>query len=455
MRHDNIVELPIREEKRRRWGIHFPSWRTWMRIVSILILVILSGEIALHVWIERWVKERLLAYTNQDLSQFERIRKFWDIPLEYPVGWLHGSPRSVMVDRAIAECERAEKELDQRDRQAKRKPAIWLRDMELGETLTPEDWKTIQADMNNVGALERAIQKLALALKNEIAKDPRLESILPKVNEEVWNQDAWIQLLKLKSILEQRAGKMREAIDTIMSMFYLVISNPLKDCWFERAKYRRMVQFCLEIEYPLAFIQDPQVLHGWLNELNALNPLLLLNLGDRLDAFAFISDFGSMKRQGLKIEIQLGIQPRELIQPMSSWRRPSYGFPFLIESLLVSTFSDQEQNESQRDELVIATLDPFVFSTSWNEFLLYRVFQGIDPAKVGYDEIRARQALDLLRLRVAGMLYRMETGKKVTATQDLVPTYLAEAVIDPESQKSYEWDANGQVLVSASTRNNP
>lgn len=236
------------------------------------------------------------------------------------------------------------------------------------------------------------------------------------------------------------AGKIDDAFARCMDTLPLLVRCPYQDFrgYFENRVAVNDVLYKADCLWPNGSV--PAQLSSWLKTLNRLEPFLIGNHRDDILRLYLIDRLRSLDRKS--IVIRPGKRARYYVHQIAQLQYKEMNFWINLFRCWQKLISGEQFWRENFQGL----MRPFDFSNTINNYYYFQSFTMPDVSIGLQNELGAGLILDGLRLKMAAKLYELETGKKVTGTGDLVPTYLPEEIRERKTGKSYRWDSDGELV---------
>jgi hypothetical protein len=435
---------PMNNDPRRvlRW----PKWRTWKRIFLALLAIAVVGDIYLHVWVGRWVEERL-AIDPDNPQKIAQMREFWKKPIEVPKEWANIKPPSQATIDAFKQTSQTWEDFKSNEPSARYR--INKAYKENTVLSSEQDRAQYLEDVAKMEPYFAAIQKLSGVMKKE-AESAASCFEMPELPPN-WSIFSLMESMNQKALALYAAGNYDEAVDCYVSILPMMIVNPTCQFFDYWAKFKLLQKNIPEMEMALTRIHDAGRLRSWLETLQWAEPFLCVNIGDRADEYQVLESYWSFAKKSpldLKSNPTAGDFIRENAKILIKNYNMSGCVSGLIDMIAMHLFDDKPTN-GLMEFRIASDLDSFIITNTIYELIMLRSFSPIPSQRIQDYESQGTLLYDVLRLRVAAQLYELETGKKVSATRNLVPDYLPKEIILRKSGKSFAWDAKGQPIVPA------
>ncbi len=404
-----------------RWLI--PSWKVlkWGGLLVLSLGLIGVGSLRFYV-------QHVLIPQVRDVYQYDRIRLFWDTPVSFS-------------EKDFAEVKVSE-ELAQTYARIKKIRAELPNKADIENYLFYPNLRVLTSEERDryFEDLEPYIQA-GMALSRQIDNEIQTltpDDLLPIYHPDHAENKAITTIFQLKFERLTEENRVGDAIEYGVASLPLMLECPYQACdaYFDQLiKIQKIIQ---SISTIMPFHSPQERWRAWLATLNRLDPFLFRHLLDRSPVLMLVTEIRKMRQQGIAIDTTSGKKAIAYIRQLSLAQ-----FPEMNPWRQFFRYGFHAWGEGISDTKMASILKALTFYRGLDEFFYLRAYSF--PAFPGWQKLETRWAteFDTLRLLMAARLYEKDTGKKVTATLDLVPTYLPHEIKNRENSESYRWDAGG------------
>lgn len=434
----------IRENNDKRGKTLFqwiiPTCR-WIKWCGIAFVILVAGSfIFLQLWAEYVYRPRLIQSVG--LQKYQTMKKFWETPVNFPQEYITGIPISDRLKKTYADLSTAYDSKNDTAFNVQETTNLWYK-YRMGQT------SDIQEMDKRIRNFEPCLQA-GLNVSRQIERD--LQSCKPgglllllqdRSNAYMWLDD----LFGIQVDYLSRTERFEEAFDYSIRSFFLKVRSPYQDFWGYCRNQSMMAYWIKEYAALIPYLSSPERLRSWLNALNFLQPFLFQDVLDQSFSLQFLSVIKSYGSPIDPDEITMKKPYGYYIHQLAIHQKGMNNSPFIHFSNCLPCLRDCVLTGRRlTDEELAGVLRYVTFSNAFDEYFDLQAFQPANTAQLKETETNAWNEFDILRLKVAARLYELETGKKVTATTDLVPSYFHEEIKERGTGASYRWTSNGELM---------
>ncbi len=408
-----------------------PTRRFILWAGMIVLLLILAIFIGLQCWVHYYIKPIL----RNSYPAYAETKAFWTADVHFSLEELQEIPVSSELSRAFEELSRERSDLAKdADLEYDVFHAIHLK------RFTPQQ---IEDYLIRLEPYMAAGLKLSHQIEKEIQNLSPGER-LPIYHDLYPETGALASVFHLKIENRLNNNLREEALEILAALFPLQVNDPWQafDNILSNLISLRRTAEAAEVIVP--FVNSSASLRPCLETINRLRPFLLPDILEDAPRRSLVSKIRHYRKTVPSFDAAPGKPALYYIHQMAEFHHPAMRFTHCLSSWTEMIFLS---GKGITDEEFAGLFRPLVLSNVWEEYFYLQTWEF--PNSKFYQEVQslAASTLDRFRLETAARLYELETGKKVSATTDLVPQYIPEEIKDPDTGSPYRWDRNGQIII--------
>lgn len=422
-------------------------WRFWRWGCLSVLVLFLFAYLAFNVATHLWFQFELRTHYNPDT--FRKVNTFLNEPVTFPKEPSESRPISDAFKQTLANAEKQLSQLQEKQAHVSQmdiRTATVLLSQQAN--LSGEDWDDAQALLLEIQPYIDALHEIARQIGRELTAlretpTDSSDGTIPAIPKDSYNEYLMVEALQLKSRALVYEDKIAEALEHELVALHLLVRRrgaDMRDFGGSRWRQEKVVD---SISAMTAVSTDSAQLRKVLDTLELLDPHLNLGVMDRAVELQVLSDLRQLRRRGKVLDLTPRHRGSFYVDQILAHQHPRQSIAHCLGTLWESFLVGNAGRERRmlRGELIRS----ITFMKSIDRRPYIRTLAHAAGTERREQELAAN--MDVLRLTIAGNLYRLKTGGFPSATTDLVPNYIPNEIRSRETDEPYPWDANGPVMI--------
>ena len=422
----------------------YPPRRRWLRCGCLTVLVLLVfGYLAFNIGVHYYFQFTLRMESGPE--EYAHMQKFLREPFSFTPGEYDPPPQTGAMKKALEEVKRTLAEAGKKGVLKSGAELIAFEEpLRQNGTLTEEQWNQARELLNGIQPFIDALFETSSQIERDlqIIRDTPGEQgdgAYPHFPVDYHHDYLAMNVFNLRIHLLLHEDRFDEALKQDLASLFLLVRTPMAyvdNLYSLRYKQSEIVK---RIAALVSMGMDREQQQAALEALNLLAPHLCKGIMDRSLEYSVMMVLQRIEKRGTPVDMKPDHPGAFYVDRIvdAEYETVPVGtvLRFVWEYILVGNAGRNMrmiQNDFVRSFTFLKSIerDPFLRYLAQNNRALS-------------SEWEMKRQLDILRLTIAGELYKKDTGAFPTATADLVPEYIPEDIRNAATGEPYEWSGVG------------